>query len=64
MLWVALKVMDCLHSVETLDSIERCATKLAANRDQYRTLSRRTRSFLRRDKERYVRSLAEDVECH
>ena len=27
-------------------------------------LSRRTRTLLRRDKERYVRDLAEDVECH
>ena len=27
-------------------------------------LSRRTRALLRRDKERYVRGLAEDVECH
>ena len=52
-------------SRETLDSIEESrAARLAGNRDQYRTLSRRTRAFLRRDKERYVRGLAEDVECH
>ncbi|KAG0710931.1 39S ribosomal protein L41, mitochondrial [Chionoecetes opilio] len=31
---------------------------------QHRALSRRTRTLLRRDKERYVRSLAEDVEGH
>ena len=52
-------------SAETLDSIEESrAARLAGNRDQYRALSRRTRTLLRRDKERYVRSLAEDVEGH
>ena len=49
-------------SVETLESIESRAARLAGNHDQYRALSRRTRTLLRRDKERYVRGLAEDVE--
>ena len=54
-----------LASVETLESIEVSrAARLAGNHDQYRTLSRKTRILLRRDKERYVRGLAEDVECH
>ncbi|KAG0710766.1 hypothetical protein GWK47_022143 [Chionoecetes opilio] len=35
-----------------------------SNQDQHRALSRRTRTLLGRDKERYVRSLAEDVEGH
>ena len=40
-------------SVETLESIEESrAAKLAGNHDQYRALSRRTRTLLRRDKER------------
>ena len=40
-------------SVETLDSIEKSrAARLAGNQDQYRALSRRTRTLLRRDKER------------
>ena len=50
-------------SEETLQSIEESrAARLAGNPDQYRTLSRRTRALLRRDKERYVRGIAEDVE--
>ena len=52
-------------SAETLDGIEKNrAARLAWNRDQYRALSRRTRTLLRRDKERYVRNLAEDIEGH
>ncbi|KAG0714738.1 hypothetical protein GWK47_013555 [Chionoecetes opilio] len=52
-------------STETLEKIkESRAARLAGNRDQHRALSRRTRTLLRRDKERYVRSLAEDVEGH
>ncbi|XP_045101313.1 uncharacterized protein LOC123498214 [Portunus trituberculatus] len=52
-------------SVETLDSIEESRTaRLGGNRDQYRVLSCKTRALLRRDKERYVRGLAEDVYCH
>ena len=54
--------------METLDSIEKsCAARLAGSRDQYslyKVLSRRSRTLLRRDTERYVRSLAEDVESH
>ena len=50
-------------SGETLEAIEESrAARLAGNLDHYRTLSRRTRALLRRDKERYVRELAEDVE--
>ncbi|KAG0711917.1 Peroxisomal N(1)-acetyl-spermine/spermidine oxidase [Chionoecetes opilio] len=47
----------------TLEKIEESrAARLAGNQDQHRALSRRTRTLLGRDKERYVRSLAEDVE--
>ncbi|KAG0723665.1 Dipeptidase 3 [Chionoecetes opilio] len=50
---------------ETLEKIEESrAARLAGNQDQHRALSRRTRTLLGRDKERYVRSLAEDVEGH
>ncbi|KAG0720830.1 Organic cation transporter protein [Chionoecetes opilio] len=50
-------------STETLEKIEESrAVKLPGNRDQHRALSRRTRTLLGRDKKRYVRSLAEDVE--
>ena len=52
-------------SVETLDSIAKSyAARLAGNQNQYRALSRRIRTLLRRDEKRYVRSLAEDVEDH
>ena len=52
-------------SEETLENIEESrAARLAGNRGRYRALARRTRALLRRDKERYVRSLAEDVEGH
>ncbi|KAG0727841.1 hypothetical protein GWK47_003924 [Chionoecetes opilio] len=52
-------------STETLDKIkESRAARLAGNQDQHRALSRQTRTRLGRDKERYVRSLAEDVEGH
>ena len=40
------------------------AARLAGDHDQYRALSCRTRILLRKDEERYVRGLAEDVECH
>ena len=54
-----------LTSVETLESIEEShAARLAGAHDQYRALSCKTRTLLRIDKERYVRGLAEDVECH
>ena len=56
---------DGFASAETLDSIEKSrAARLAGNQDQYRALSCRTKTLLRRDKESYVRSLAEDVEDH
>ncbi|KAG0727408.1 Craniofacial development protein 2 [Chionoecetes opilio] len=52
-------------STETLEKIEESrAARLAGTQDQHRALSRRTRTLLGRDKERYVRSLAEDVEGH
>ena len=52
-------------SVETLDSIEKNhAASLAGNHGQYRTLPHRTTALQRRDKERYVIGLAEEVECH
>ena len=51
-------------SAETLDSIEKsCTARLAGSRDKYRALSRRTKTLLR-DKEWYVRNLADDVEGH
>ena len=50
-------------SVETLNIIEKSrAARLAGSRDLYRALSRRIITLLRRDKETYVRSIAEDVE--
>ena len=56
---------SCFASMETLEGIEEsCAARLAGNQYQYSALSHRTRILLRRDKERYVRGLAEDVECH
>ena len=52
-------------SAEMLDIIEKSgSTRLAGSRDQYRVLSCTTRTLLRRDKERYVRSLVKDVEVH
>ena len=52
-------------SEETLECIEEnLAAKLAGTHDQYRPLSRRTRGLLRREIERYVRGLDDDVECH
>ena len=63
--WERPRSRSGFTSVETLESIEeRRAARLARNHDQYRALSRRTRTLLERDKERYVRGLAEDVECH
>ena len=51
--------------VEMLDILEKSrSVRLAGNRDQYMTLSRKTRTLLKRDKERYVRSLADNVEGH
>ena len=52
-------------SVETLECIEEsCAARFAGEHDQYKALSRRTKPLLRRNKERYVRGLPEDAECH
>ena len=52
-------------SVETLKSIEESrAARLAGNHEKFRALPSRTRTLLRRDKERYVRGLAVDVKCH
>ncbi|KAG0721629.1 hypothetical protein GWK47_046104 [Chionoecetes opilio] len=48
-------------STETLENIEESS---GSNQDQHRALSPRTRTLLGRDKERYVRSLSEDVEGH
>ena len=50
-------------SEDTLRNIEESrAARLVGDLDQYRTSARRTRALLRRDKERYVRELAENVE--
>ena len=46
------------------ESIESCTATLGGNQDRYRARSRSTRTLLRRDKGRYVRGLAEDVQCH
>ncbi|KAG0730600.1 hypothetical protein GWK47_003240 [Chionoecetes opilio] len=40
------------------------ASKPLKSKDQHKALSHRTRTLLGKDKERYVRSLAEDVEGH
>ena len=51
--------------MKTLESIEESrAARLVGDHDQYRALSCRTRTIMRKDKERYVRGLTEDVECH
>ena len=56
---------ECIGEPETLDSTEKsCAARLARYHDQYRALSHRIRILLRRDKKKYVRSLAVDVEGH
>ena len=63
MCWGRPRSQSGFASAETLDSIEKShAARLAGNQNQYRALSRRIRTLLRRDKERYVRSFAEDVE--
>ena len=52
-------------SAGTLENIEESrAARLAGDRARYRALSRRTRTLLRRDKERFVRGLVEEVEGH
>ena len=52
-------------SGETLDKIEESrAARLAGDLEQHRNLTRSTRASLRRDKERYVRGIAEEVEGH
>ncbi|KAG0728434.1 hypothetical protein GWK47_032467 [Chionoecetes opilio] len=57
--------LGLLFVQNTLEKIEESRTaRLAGNQDQHRALSRRTRTLLGRDKERYVRNLAEDVEGH
>ena len=63
--WGAPRSRSGFTSVETLESSEEHrAARLARDHDQYRALSYRTRTLLRREKKRYVRGLAEDVECH
>ena len=55
----------CVTSAEMLENIKKsCAAGLAGNQAQYRTLSHRTRTFLRGDKERYFSGLVEEVEGH
>lgn len=49
-------------SRKTLENIEESrAARLVGDSERYRNLSRRTRIPLRRDKERYVRGLDEEV---
>ena len=63
--WERPRSRSGFTSVETLECIEEsCAARFAGDHDQYRALSRRTRTLLRRYKERYVRGLTDDVECH
>ena len=55
----------CVTSAEMLENIKKsCAAGLAGNQAQYRTLSHRTRTFLRRVKERYISFLLKEVEGH
>lgn len=50
---------------ETLASnTENRSVRLTGSRDQYRTLSCTTKALLRKDNERYVKGLAEDIESH
>lgn len=49
---------------EILVNIKNPTAILTRNEDQYRALSTRTRHFFRRAKEKYVSSLAEDIEGH
>ena len=50
-------------SPETVEIIEKSRTaRLAGNRDQYRTRTRRARASLREDEESYVGGIAEEVE--
>ncbi|XP_069986307.1 uncharacterized protein [Penaeus vannamei] len=47
---------------ETLEATDAyCAARLTGDRELYRSHVRRTRSLLRRDKEQFIRSLAEEV---
>lgn len=48
-----------LESIKNAD-----AGKLIGNQDCYRVLSNRNKAPLRRDMERYVRSLPEDIESN
>lgn len=68
---VKLRYKECPRSKggfasgKTLASIEeRRSVRLPANHDQYSTLPHMTRVLLMRDKERYIKSLADDVEGH
>ena len=55
-----LKAWSVFDSEEIVDSIEESrAVVLAGNRDQYRSLPRRTRGLLRRNKGRYIIGPAE-----
>ena len=52
-------------SRETLEATDACrAARLTGDRELHRSHVRRTRSLLRRDKEQFIRSLAEEVEGH
>ena len=63
--WGRPRSRSVFTSVETLESIEEIhVARLAGNHDQYIALSRTTRILQRRDKERYVRGLSQDVSCH
>ncbi len=54
--------MDGFVSVKTLENIEESrAPRPTRSLDKYRSLSRKTRILLRRDKESYVWDLAEEV---
>ena len=64
MYWETRRSRSVFTSVETLDSIgESYAAKLAENRDQYRALTRRTRTLPRKEKEKYFRAATDDIEC-
>lgn len=60
----ALKnIQRYMSGVPSSENIEEShAARLDGDSDRYKTLSRKTRAVLRRDKEGYVRGLAQDVE--
>ncbi|XP_069983535.1 uncharacterized protein [Penaeus vannamei] len=64
MIGVRLRAIQNFISQETLEATDACrAARLTGDRELHRSV-RRTRSLLVRDKEQFIRSLAEEVEGH